>query len=259
MKIFIPTYGRSDRQVTFDGLPKALQASAVLVVQRSEAKLYDDKYPLLVCTPSVTSIATKRQWIVDYARKASHQHIVMLDDDLRWAERRTDEPDKFAASDAKSITRLFATLAKQLKSSAHAGVSAREAAHTNPDPLRFSTRMTRVLGYDVEVLGREKIRFDRLPVQEDFDVTLQLLRKGYANTVINGWVHNQDGSNARGGCSTFLTPEMQADTSRKLAELHHPFVKVVEKTTKTAWGGATRVDVVVQWKQAFLSHSRDAK
>lgn len=256
MKIFIPTCGRETRQVTFDGLPKALQANAVLVVLHSEAKIYDSKYPLLVTPPKVAGVAPTRQWIVDHARKSGVQHIMMLDDDLTWAERRTDDPSKFLAADNKSVTRLFSAAAKLLKTHAHVGIAAREGAHTSVEPLRYNTRMLRALAYDVEVLAREKVRFDRIPVQEDFDVALQLLRKGYSNVVVNGWCHNQYGSNAKGGCSTFRTFEMQAETSRKLAELHHPFVKVVEKSTKTAWGGQARTDVVIQWKQAFLSHAK---
>lgn len=255
MQIYIPTFGRSDRQITYLGLPPALQRRTKLVVQRSEAKLYAD-FPHVVLPPSITTVAPTRQWIITKGHEAyggGDPFLVMLDDDLRWAERRTDDPSKFIASDAKSVARLFAEIERQLKSHAHVGVSARESAHTNAEPVRHATRMTRVLAYDYRVLQRLRVRFDRLPVQEDFDVTLQLLRLGYANAVINGWVHNQDGSNARGGCSHFRTPAMQAETSQKLAGLHAPFVKVVIKTPLKAWGGGPRTDVVVAWKQAYKS------
>jgi hypothetical protein len=33
--------------------------------------------------------------------------------------------------------------------------------------------------------------------------------------------------------------------------LHPNIVSVVEKTTKTAWGGGTRMDVIIQWKKAL--------
>jgi hypothetical protein len=35
--------------------------------------------------------------------------------------------------------------------------------------------------------------------------------------------------------------------------LHPAFVKVVEKATKTSWGGETRTDVQVSWKKAYAS------
>jgi hypothetical protein len=69
--------------------------------------------------------------------------------------------------------------------------------------------------------------------------------------VLNNWCNNQaEGSSADGGCSTYRTPELQAQAARLLAELHAPYVKVVEKETKTAWGGGTRTDVMIQWKRA---------
>ena len=56
-----------------------------------------------------------------------------------------------------------------------------------------------------------------------------------------------------GGCSTYRTMELQGAAAEKLAAKHHPFVKVVIKKTKTAWGGAERKDVIVQWKKAYQS------
>jgi hypothetical protein len=47
--------------------------------------------------------------------------------------------------------------------------------------------------------------------------------------------------------------EKQAEGARGLFVLHSPFVKVVEKTTKTSWGGQTRTDVIVKWKAAYDS------
>jgi hypothetical protein len=88
---------------------------------------------------------------------------------------------------------------------------------------------------------------------EDFDVTLQLLRLGYANIVLAQWVHNQRGSGASGGCSTYRTMDMQAKAAKGLAKLHAPFVNVVYKQTSHAWGGQARQDVVIAWKKAYYT------
>jgi hypothetical protein len=90
-----------------------------------------------------------------------------------------------------------------------------------------------------------------MKVMEDFDVALSLLTKGYENAIINTVAHNQKGSGAVGGCSVWRTPQVQAQAALKLAELYPGIVKVVEKTTKTAWGGGTRTDVTIQWKAAY--------
>lgn len=260
MKLYIPTFGRSDRQVTYDGLPPALQRHTKLVVQRSEAKLYDG-YPIIVLPPSITTIAPTRQWIITSGHTAfggGDPLLVMLDDDLRWSKRRTDDYAKFLACDAKDTVAMFKLLEGLLKRYTHASIHPREGAHARATlqvPVLENVRLTRVLGYNMDRLKLVKpaVKFNRLPLQEDFDVTLQLLRAGHANAVINTYVHNQDGSNARGGCSTFRTPAMQAESSEALAALHDPFVKVVTRTRLKAWGGLPRTDVFVRWKQAYKS------
>jgi hypothetical protein len=88
---------------------------------------------------------------------------------------------------------------------------------------------------------------------EDFDVTLQLLRKGHRNAVLNQWAQDQGTSNAPGGCSTYRTPEVQAAGAYGLQKLHPDFVTVVDKETKQAWGGGVRKDVRIAWKKALES------
>jgi hypothetical protein len=107
------------------------------------------------------------------------------------------------------------------------------------------------------VLKKEGVRFDRLPVMEDFDVALQLLRKGYPSLTLNNWVQDQSTSNAPGGCSTYRSLEVQAKGAKGLARLHPNVVKLVEKTTKGAWGGGTRTDVQVAWKKAYEEGKRN--
>jgi hypothetical protein len=88
---------------------------------------------------------------------------------------------------------------------------------------------------------------------EDFDVTLNLMRQGHGNIVLNHMVHDQHGSNLAGGCSQYRDNIVQRAGAIGLKKLHDRFVSVVEKTTKTAWGGATRTDVRIQWKKAYES------
>ena len=112
--------------------------------------------------------------------------------------------------------------------------------------------MMRILGYNLRVLREEGIQYNT-PFMEDFDVTLQLLRLGYPNLIHNWMVQNQGGSNSAGGCSEHRTLEKHGKAAERLAALHPGFVKVVEKQTKTAWGGLPRKDVVVQWRKAYAS------
>ncbi len=258
MQIFIPTYGRSAQQHTFRNLPKSLQKKTTLVVQKREAHLYDN-YPILVLPASIQTISPARQYIMKVAETFGHKKVVMLDDDLRFDWRRMDDGGKFLVATDKQVEDLFKTIEKKLDKYAHVGVLSREGGNRILTETVECTRMMRVLAYCVETYHKEKIKFDRLPLQEDFDVTLQLLKKGYPNLVLCGWVNGQGSSGAKGGCSHFRTIELHNENAKKLAEFHAPFVKVVEKQTKGAWGGKARLDVMVQWKKAYESSKKNAR
>lgn len=255
MEIFIPTYGRADRQSTYTHLPKSLQKRVTLVVQYRERDLYA-KFPNVdVLPPRITTIAPTRQYIASEVMGRSGK-FVMLDDDLRFDWRRKDDKGKFLVATEKQVTQLFNKIEKSLDTYAHVGVLAREGGNREHSPEKQCTRMMRVLAYRADILWRENIKFDRLSTQEDFDVTLQLLRKGYKNNVLCQWVNGQGESGDAGGCSHFRTLELHNKNVQELARLHAPFVKIVEKATKGAWGGNTRLDVVVSWKKAFESSQK---
>jgi TET-associated glycosyltransferase-like protein len=247
MEIYIPSRGRVFQE-TFTSLPKELQERVHFIVP------YDDmNIQGVFChkTPKeIDGIGPTRQWIID---QAQDKKIVMLDDDIVFATRREDEPAKFRPSVDHELRLLFDSIDSHLDSFAHVGVSTREGGNRDTNSLVFNTRLLRILAYRTDVLRSEEVRFDRLEFMEDFDVTLQLLRKGYSNVKINWIVHNQRSSNAPGGCSTYRTLEKQSQAAKGLASLHPKFVAVVQKTTKTAWNGATRDDVIIQWKRAFCA------
>jgi hypothetical protein len=241
---------------TLGQFSKPMLADTTLCVRKEELEAYQDTYANLglkfLSLKKVSNIGETRRAI---ANQVATSEFVMMDDDLRFCVRRKDEPDKFTLASTGELTACVGQLEKLLKKYAHAGVLAREGANRVTESVVYATRMMRVLGYRTAALRNSGARFDRCPPMEDFDVTLTLLRQGLPNAVLCNWAQDQGSSNAPGGCSEQRTLEGQANTARKLAALHVGFVKVVEKTTKTAWGGATRLDVQVAWKKALASSS----
>lgn len=254
MRIYIPTYGRSQNQQTLKAL-RAADIHPVLVVQAREAHLYDayrdGRTGVLVLPVEIQTIAPTRQYILEHA---GHSHFCMIDDDLEFFHRREDDQEKLRPITPEELRGAFEQMDLELFTHPHVGFAAREGANRNTTVHVDNTRIMRVLGYDGSVLLGYGVNFNRLEVMEDFDVALQLLRAGLPNRVLNLYAHNQGSSGADGGCSSFRTPELHARAARTLAGLHHPFVTVVEKTTKGAWGGGTRTDVRIQWKKAYESH-----
>lgn len=252
MKIFIPTYGRSENQVTFNNLPEDIRSQTRLVVQAREREKYehipwDSK---LVLPDNIRGIGPTRQFLTD-----NYRQILMLDDDLDFATRRTDIPERFRASMHDDIRNMINTIQNTLDEGwKMVGVASREGANRDTRQFKDVGRQLRVHAIDAEFFREKNIRWDRVEFMEDFDATLQLLELGYPNRVLNAWVHNQHaGSNATGGCSEDRTGERQTQAAIKLYELHPKFVNVVVKTSGR-WG--ERTDVNIKWKKAYESSKR---
>lgn len=249
MHIFIPTMGRTDDQRTLKALAIA-GIEATLVMPWRER----DQYAALGAkTLPVTAkgIASTRQAIIDHAKQRGETKLVMMDDDLSFAVRRKDDPTKFLAATPADVKRMLRTIEKHLDRVAHVSVLAREGGHNAPSPYIDNSRPQRIHGFNVPKLVEAGVRYNPGLVQDDFDMTLQLLRKGYRNRVITEYVHGQGTSNAPGGASSYRTIDFHNASVRKLAKIHAPYVRVVEKQTKGAWGGLPRLDCVISWKKAF--------
>ena len=246
MEVFIPTLGRRNVQETWNNLPVYLRGFTRFVVDESEATQFQG-LPCVILPPGCKGIGAVRQHIIDISKGA----VLMLDDDLRFASRRSDDPTKFEDAADESIVLAFGQMFGLLTRYALVGMSTREGGNRDTSLEVYNTRILRVLGYRADILKREGIRFDRVPVMEDFDVALQLLERGYENVRVNWMVQDQRGSNLAGGCSTYRTMAVQAEAAHALHALHPDVVTVVEKETKTAWGGQKRTDVRIQWKMAL--------
>lgn len=261
MRIYIPSKARADSPMrTWNGLSEAVRKHRTQIVvgpddvESYEAAGYGDA---LLVHPEGMTIGEVRQWIVDYhLDHHDDPRLVMMDDDLDFYKRRKDHPGRFVGADPESVTQMLITIYEALERYPHVGVCPREQGHRWPPYETFFARMTRVLAYDAAVLRKVGATFTRVKVMEDFDVALQLLRRGYATNMITAWLQGQAKSNAPGGCSTYRTPEMQEAAAKKLAELHPGLVTVAQRRTKGGWfeekgEGSVRYDVRIQWAGAY--------
>lgn len=266
MHCYITTRGRPKSQKTYEALLPVARRAKILSLRELHVVVYEDEYDdyvsagvvdparLLVRPPDVTELSGTRQWLMEYhLEHVKDQRLVLLDDDMKFYRRRDDDRGKAVNATAEDVTAMLRALSEKLHDYVHAGVLGREGANrmAEHDEL-YATRQVRVLGYRARDLLKLGARFNnRASVMCDFDMTLQLLRAGYPNVLLCQWWQGHPDSDAPGGCSTYRTAELQTATAHRLAELHPGYVRVVQKTTKTAWGGGTRTDVQIAWKRAY--------
>lgn len=197
-------------------------------------------------------ISATRDWLIGICPRP----LIMMDDDLIFYTRRKDDPTKFVSATDGDLHDMVHAIEKALLDYPMVGIGAREGGNRNTELTVENTRIMRVIGLDTQYLQQHAITCAPMELMEDFHLNLQILRSGADTLVLNKWVNNQaGGSNAPGGCSTTRSPALQTAQAHLLAQRHPGFVKVVQKATKTAWGGGTRTDVTVQWKAARRSAS----
>ena len=252
MFIVIPTKGRATRQTTLYNLPPDIRKNTFLCIYSEELTAHEMHPGLrMVVSHEVKGIAQKRQWILDETLRCGENKVVMLDDDLVFARRRLDDLTKFVGSTDHDLEVMFTQISKLLDEYSMIGVAGREGANRKTDALLFNTRLMRVLGYRADTLKELGIRATVADVMNDFGVVLELLTRGHPVANINWIVQNQNGSDTSGGCSTYRTSEVQTAAAQALHDRFPQFVKIVQKETKTAWGGKPRTDVIIQWKEAY--------
>lgn len=250
LTVFIPTRGRTGiEHITLNELEKFTSREQVVVCPPNEASHYAHKGNGKVMICAKEGIGPTRQWIIE---NSPTRGVVMLDDDMYFSHRPTPEQPR-PLKRVTTLEPMFEWIGQQLDAGyAHGGISARQGNQHIERPWADCIRVNNAHFFDRDVFMQEGIRFDALPVMEDFHVTLSLLLKGYPNRVAYHYCWSQRGSGFRGGCSLYRTNELQAQAAEGLHAAFPNYVKVVEKTSDSQHGAmAARKDVNIGWLKAW--------
>jgi hypothetical protein len=232
MRIIIPTRGRTAKQLTLQLLPGDTRKRTTLVCPQKElfslSVIRNDIEVVAQPDPTWT-IAQKRKWICFEWLERGYDKILMLDDDLRFATRKSDTDwhlkEIAGVQLADEIQRLEDKLGPEFP---HVGFGPRQGNNTLKEAgWKSPGRMQYSLGYYLPVVLKE-CELGRIETREDMDVTLQLLRKG--------------------GASDERTIERSNADAKKLAELHPGYVSTTEKKYTAS---VPRVEVICQWQKAL--------
>lgn len=260
LTIAIPTYNRVGRVTTLKAIPPYYKSQTRLVVRESEEEAYYESYNDLirwVLPAKTTNLSQTRQHILDVCKT---RYLLMLDDDLKFSMRSMRHKNLKSGNfyyplqtlGKGDFSQMINTLMQKMQEEnlAHVAVSAQEGNNRKTVPWGYNERYMRAYLFDLSVV-RYYLYSNACCGTEDFDMALQLITTGHKVAVCYLYAQGQGTSNAKGGLSTYRTIEYQNNAMRQLALRYPQFVKLKEKTTKRAWGGATRVDATIHWKKAF--------
>lgn len=253
--IYVPSRSRADCVHTLKQFPKQLLKDTFLVCPQSQTDEYLLHNPQCkILGIEYRNLGEKRNKIFQHARD-NYDKLIMLDDDLRFSVRRKDKPDLFSPPKEGDMVEMFRSFSNLLNKVSHAGILMREGANRILEPVKYTSRVCRAFGYRTDIDIELDFEGNRdKGMMCDFYITLLLLTKGYNNAVLCSYVHNQTGSNTKGGCSDYRTKELQERAAINLASRFPEFVTLVKKVNKKGddWW-KDRTDVKIQWKKAYLA------
>jgi len=266
MRIYIPTRGRLDKQITLRSIPDSLRPITWLMCREDEADALRDRYGVNVATVPARPkyrIAQKRQAIMVHAARDGVERVLMLDDDFVFLKKGLKKdpaaktPYSMYNQTGDDFFDMVADVAEALRDYAVVTCAERNRCHTYvPDKKgrAYNTRVNGFIACRPSIILNEGFRWDELDIMEDFNMMLNLYRAGYESAVLCDWIWGQRGvSGAAGGCSTYRDQAVQAKAVNALKALHEDFVRVVEKETKGGWFGGKRLDCQMYWKKALAS------
>lgn len=259
MKIYVPSKGRHTSVA--DGPLADLPASILTYVVPEEEwddyrRVLPPETSIMTTTREYAGIARTRRFIGETAHRDGYDTFIMLDDDIRFLVRRGSHDWRLRGTEITEAMMCMDQVERLLRAGfAHVGVSAREGNNRIGVGGMFTlyaenTRTLRALAYRTKDFL--SVEHGRVEVMEDFDVNLQLLRRGRPNANVGFWAQGQKMTNAPGGCSTYRSHEVHERSAHRLAELHPGLVRLRQKQNKTDRDGfGTRTEVTISWKKAY--------
>lgn len=245
--VYVPSYNRDHLPVIENLRGTAIIEHTALVVHPDEVERYSHHGVQVVSCPVQGDLGTVRRWLMD---RHEGRFMVQMDDDLRFAVRREDDPTKFRLADSEDIDVMFDRVFQLLEEVPLVGVRQRGGANRSTPPMELAVRQCMLHGIDVHKAREEGWSYKPC-VFEDFDYTLQVLTSGYQNAVLTTHTIDQSESNAPGGVAAYRDNSRMRNDALDLSLDFPGFVKIVEKP---GWRGMdVRTDVNVQWKRALAS------
>lgn len=231
--------------------------------QRYRGALFNhgrDDVQVLECPEK--GIAKTRHWIGLLCQRKKWGKFAMFDDDLNFAVRVGPDGNALRKQEHKDTVEMLKWVESALDDFAHVGISPRDAAktesvQTGAKPLTLLNKRTlRTLCYRTKDFL--SVEHGRVQVMEDFDVNLQLIRKGLWNIQTYWWTNDQRQTGSPGGCASYRDHAVQDASARKLAELHAPFVTLRFKenkaqVVKAAEAFQKRTEVTIYWEKAAMA------
>lgn len=232
-KIYIPTLGRVDTQITYDNMPDWVKDITYLVVQPFEYELMQEKYPngnVLQLPENQYGILNTRKWIVEHGADSMYG---MIDDDIVFTKRNVDRKtlkknaeksnEPFTDSDWNEMLEWAHT--KLSTEYTVAGCRKKGFPPSHKQDNEFS-KLVAVFFINGSKLYRDKLEWV-LPTSEDVHFIIQVLQMGGKIVTSDKYLFSCHDYHTEGGCKLAgRTSENSIRDSQRLADMYPNYIKL---------------------------------
>jgi hypothetical protein len=217
-----------------------------------------DDYNVIAQPDDEWRLPEKRDWTVKRWHELGYTKIMLLDDDLRFATRVSDDDWHLREIRGEELLQEFIRLEEKLGPEyPHVGFGIRQGNNTLKEVgWKIATKQVCTLGYYLPIVAKE-VWWDQLILRTDMAATLQLLLKGYPNAVWTKTVADQKEFDAPGGCSRYRTVDMLNTEAERFADLFPGYITLTEREyNESVKGGkkkksTKRIETIIQWQKAL--------
>jgi hypothetical protein len=197
LQIAIPSRSRPHVQKTIQNLSQNLRQYIVLVVPSDQYEDYRGRVSIDInIVPfSGSGIGNKREFILNLKPTGK---LIMFDDDLTFY-KRLEDGSKFARMNPDESEKMVSEIVDFLDRYVMVGMVDKFMSQTRPRGFVECTRCNKVLAFNRDMLPNPWPSF-RVPHDEDHDIHLQLITRGFRTAVITEY-SKSDPVQAPGGCT----------------------------------------------------------
>lgn len=210
MLIAIPSMGRADIATSYDMIAES-GVTPTMFVPESQYAEYKKRFASVVAIPDdIRGITRARNFILDYADAHGEKYIMQCDDDARVFFKFENKqwhkiPNKQIAYHVEIMFQLCADMRTVLW-----GFQLTDDRRNYREFQPFST--TSVIVASCMGIIADGTRFDEnLALKEDYDFSLQILRKYRRVIRSNKYIWRVEHQVTRGGCSQYRSMQAELD------------------------------------------------
>ncbi|NIU83378.1 MAG: hypothetical protein GWN64_07825, partial [Candidatus Thorarchaeota archaeon] len=220
-------------------------------VREQEARAYEGEGLIVHPVDNKLTIAQKRRAIFQVAAAKGCEWLFIADDDIKLDVRRDDNNRLFRPMTSEEGVHFL---------SDHMAICGKRYPLVHPvlrmhaDKRKYMYEKNcpalRFVCYHVPTFVKEGVDIAGLGTafMSDRYAQLFMLSRGYNSIGLAQYCVDDTGTNAKGGCSEYRTPELQSEAAKRLAGAFPDNVSLRVKQGTGAWKDK-RLDVTIQWKK----------